>query len=116
MQSLVANIHKANGEWNRKSREFTITVARCNMNPNTANTPLLKELTSWTQKGDALDHGLASLESKHAIGVYVDITEQVEAKKAITQLTKIAKDATKVKLLMRGVLYCVLALEGLLIS
>ena len=96
MTTLIANIHKANGDWNRKLREFSITIARCNKNTNTVNTPLLKELTKWNDQGKKLDAALSSLETKHATGVYVDTTEQVEAKKSIAQLLSVAKEATKI--------------------
>ena len=115
MQILIANIHKANGDWNRKCRELSVTIARCNHTASTANTPLLKELVKWIDKGKKLDEALSAVETKHATGVYVDNTEQLETKKQIASLTTCAKEAMKIKLLMRGVLYCFLALEGLLI-
>ena len=102
MQTLVASIHKSNQEWNKKSREFHIAAAKCKSHEYTKDSQLLTQMSQLVSKGDKLDKSLVDVEEKHAMGVFVDITEILQCKKIMSDLVNIAKEASKIKLFMRG--------------
>ena len=102
MQTLVVNIHKSNTDWNKKSREIHIAAAKCKGHAHTRDSALLHQMVELNKMGDKLDKSLASVEEKHVMGIFIDITEQVQCRQTMAELTKIATDASKIKLLMRG--------------
>ena len=56
---------KFHAEWDRKKREFKATVAGCSSNRRLNDTPMQKELQSYTQKGDLEDAKLLEMEMEH---------------------------------------------------
>ena len=101
MTALITNIHKSNYEWNKRSRELSIAATRCRNNPNTQESPLLADMIALCNKGDKLDTSLADVEVKYAMNTFIDVTEQVQCKKAMAEMVQITNDALKIKLLVR---------------
>ena len=97
MNDLVALIHKANGEWNRKSREYAILHTKAQNHPLCKGSQLINQMKSHLDAGDTLDKQLQFIEEKFALDQYVDGTEQIKAKYLITELQKTQKDLAKVK-------------------
>ena len=97
MIELVQAIHKCNGEWNRKHREYCILYARGCKQPLLNGSEVLKRLKLKIDEGVQVDQTLEAIEKKHATGEYIEQQEIIRAQYCIHEISNITKDLAKVK-------------------
>ena len=98
MNELIQSIHKMNGEWNRKHREYSILHAKAANMKVCNGTEILKRLKAKTEEGQMMDAQLRALEEKHVLDNIVDKSEQIKAKYIIGEFANVIKDLAKIKL------------------
>ena len=102
MAGLIAMVHKVNGEWNRKGREFTIAVAKSSCNHLTAGSAVEAALQTAVKTGDEMVKIMDKVETDYAKAIDVDYKTQNEMKKNVDKVYDLIKSGNKLKLTMRG--------------
>ena len=98
MHSLIANIHKIDGEWTRKRRDLSMAVAKSRTNASTKDSVPQQQLESIIKQVDAWNLHLSEIEKKHVTGVRISHSDQVQCKTIINEILKKAKKGNQVKL------------------
>ena len=106
MTSLIASVHKVSGEWNRKGREFTMAVAKSSCNHLTSESAVEAALQSTVKQGEEMVKQMDKVETDWAKGIDVDYNTQIYIKKKVDDVYDLIKSGNKLKLPLRGILYC----------
>ena len=104
MQSVIPLLHKVNGEWNRKAREFTLAVAKSGLNAMTKGSSTEKTLQIVIDKGNVKCSKMYEVEVMHATGQQVSVSRIQELKANSDDVYELIKTGNKLKLTLWGLL------------
>ena len=99
VQNLIVSVHKAAGEWFKKSREFSLAVVKSESQPLTKGGHLEEALGMVCKDGNELATSMDDAERKYVMNELVPHIRQVEIKRGINEIYDLIKQGNKIKLL-----------------
>ena len=97
MQNAVQIVHKLNGEWNRKKREFNLVVAKSSLNKFTMGSAVESTLKNIIKEGTELADGMDEIETLYAIGKVVDTKRLQDMKDDADKVYTLIRSGNKMK-------------------